>query len=157
MRLVVVSDTHGRASLIDRVLRRENEAREVFFLGDIVSDIEEVMPEHKDRNFHIVRGNCDYFCVYPLFDIVNYPLAEIFFTHGHIHSVKSDLDILKDTAKGAGANIALYGHTHIASIEYKDGIYLINSGSLALPRDGKASYAVIDITEKGILPAIKYI
>ena len=157
MRLVVISDSHGRPSLIDRALRRESEAKEVFFLGDVVTDIAEVIPEYPDRNFHIVRGNCDYFCEYPLFDIVEYPMASVYFTHGHNHFVKSGLDTVKDDAKGAGANIALYGHTHIAAIDYKDGIYLINSGSVSLPRDGKASYAVIDITEKGILPAIKHL
>ena len=157
MRLVVISDTHGRPSLIDRVLRRESEAREVFFLGDVVGDIKEVMPFFPDRNFRIVRGNCDFLCDYPLFDIIKYQKCSVYFTHGHTHSVKSGLDILSNAAKNAGADIALYGHTHISSIEYKDGVYLINCGSLASPRDGKNSYAVIDITERGILPAIKYL
>ena len=143
MRLVVISDTHGRPSLIDRVLRREKEANEVFFLGDEVSDIESVMPYYPDKNFHIV------------FDIVEYPGAVVYFTHGHKHSVKRGTDGILSAAKGVGAGIALYGHTHISSVEYKDGIYLINSGSLSLPRDGKASYAVIDIADNGILPTIE--
>ena len=100
---------------------------------------------------------CDYFCNYPLFDIVEYKTAGIcvYMTHGHAHSVKSGTDGILEAAKGVGANIALYGHTHIANIEYRDGVYIINSGSLALPRNGAASYAVIDITKAGILPAIK--
>ena len=157
MRLLVISDTHGRPALIDRVLRRENEAKEVFFLGDVVRDIEDVMLEYSDRNFHIVRGNCDYFCNYPLFDIADFKAAGacVYFTHGHRHSVKSGTDGMLTAAKGVGANIALYGHTHIANVEYREGVYIINSGSLALPRDGAASYAVIDITKAGILPAIK--
>lgn len=157
MRLLVISDTHGRVALIDRVLRREKDAKEVFFLGDVVRDIEEVVFEHTDRNFHIVRGNCDYFCSYPLFDIVEYKTEGVcvYMTHGHTHSVKSGTEVILEAAKGVGANIALYGHTHIANIEYRDGVYIINSGSLALPRNGAASYAVIDITKAGILPAIK--
>ena len=157
MRLLVISDTHGRAALIDRVLRREKEAKEIFFLGDVVRDIEEVLPEYRDRNFHIVRGNCDYFCSYPSFDIKEYKNegVSVYFAHGHNHSVKSGTDGILEAAKNVGANIALYGHTHIANIEYRDGVYIINSGSLALPRNGAASYAVIDITKAGILPAIK--
>lgn len=157
MRLLVISDTHGRPALIDRILRREPEAKEVFFLGDVVRDIEDVMPGHSDRNFHIVRGNCDYFCDYPLFDIVEYKSAGacVYFTHGHRHSVKSGTGGILEAAKGVGANIALYGHTHIANTEYRDGVYIINSGSLSQPREGAASYAVIDITKAGILPAIK--
>lgn len=157
MRLVVLSDTHGRPSLIDRVLRSEKDAKEVFFLGDIVSDIEEVMPEFGDRNFHIVKGNCDYFCSYPVFDIKEYPHACVYYTHGHKYFVKSGTEVLCSTARSTGANVVLFGHTHIPSVEYEGGIYLINSGSLALPRELGPSYAVIDITEKGILPAIKYI
>ncbi|MBR4761738.1 MAG: YfcE family phosphodiesterase [Clostridia bacterium] len=157
MRLLVISDTHGRASLIERVLSRETEATDVFFLGDVVSDIDEVKPLHPERRFHIVRGNCDYFCDYPLFDVVEFkePRVTVYMTHGHKHFVKSGIDDILDTAKNLGANIALYGHTHISAIEYRDGIYIINSGSLALPRNGAASYAVIDITPAGILPAIK--
>lgn len=157
MRLLVISDTHGKPSLIDGVLRREGDAKEVFFLGDVVRDIQEVLPGYTDRNFHIVRGNCDYFCDYPLFDIVEYKQSNttVYYTHGHRHFVKSGTDNIFESAKGAGANIALYGHTHIASVDYRDGVYIINSGSLSLPRNGKASYAVIDITKAGILPAIK--
>ena len=155
MRLLVLSDTHGRPSLIDRVLRRESKAKEIFFLGDVVRDIEEILPDYPDRNFHIVRGNCDYFCSYPVFDIAEYKNAVVYFTHGHQHSVKSGVGGIFTAAKNVGANIALYGHTHIANIEYRDGVYIVNSGSLALPRNGTASYAVIDVTEKGILPAIK--
>lgn len=157
MRLLVISDTHGRYELIDRVLRREKDAKEVFFLGDVVRDIEEVLPQYPDRNFHIVRGNCDYFCEYPLFDIAEYKSEDVtvYFTHGHKHFVKSGVEDILDTAKKLGANIALYGHTHISKIDYIDGVYIINSGSLSLPRNGEASYAVIDITKGGILPAIK--
>lgn len=155
MRLVAISDTHGRYSLIDRVLNKEPEAKEVFFLGDVVSDIEEVMPFYTDRNFHIVHGNCDYFSNYPLFGVVEYKTATVYFTHGHNHAVKSGTDCIYGAAKGVGATIALYGHTHVSSVEYKNGIYIINAGSPALPRNGRASYAVVDITEKGILPTIK--
>lgn len=155
MRLIVISDTHGRGSVIDRVLRREDKAREVFFLGDVVTDIEDVKNMYPDKNFHIVRGNCDYSCDYPLYDIAEYDCATVYFTHGHKHFVKSGVEDILAAAKGVGANIALYGHTHISSVTYEDGVYLINGGSLALPRDGKPSYAVIDIDKSGILPTIK--
>ncbi|MBO4692865.1 MAG: metallophosphoesterase [Clostridia bacterium] len=155
MRLVAISDTHGRSSIIGRILSREAEADEVFFLGDVVSDIYDIMPRFPNKNFHIVRGNCDYFSDSPLFDIVEYKYATVYFTHGHKFSVKSGTNGILEAAKGVGANIVFYGHTHIPSIEYKDGIYLINSGSPAMPRNGSPCYAVVDINESGILPTIK--
>ena len=157
MRLLVISDTHGRPLLIDRVLQREKEASEVFFLGDVVRDIESIAPEYTDRRFHTVRGNCDYFCSYPEFDIVKCGDISVYMTHGHIHSVKRGTQGVLTAARNVGAQVALYGHTHAANIAYEDGVYLINPGSLALPRDSRPSYAVIDIDNSGILPAIKHI
>ena len=50
--------------------------------------------------------------------------------------------------------IALCGHTHIPDILYENGIYLVNPGSCSKPRSSKPTYAVIDITDKGIMPVI---
>ncbi|MBQ2316107.1 MAG: metallophosphoesterase family protein [Clostridia bacterium] len=66
MRLLVISDSHKRGDLVDRIICREKEARHVFFLGDVVSDIEDFVYEYTDRIFHIVSGNCDFFRNFPL-------------------------------------------------------------------------------------------
>ena len=58
------------------------------------------------------------------------------------------------TARQNGCDIALYGHTHIANILYEDGIYIVNPGSCSQSRNGKESYAVIDIEPNGIMPII---
>ncbi|MCQ2477839.1 MAG: metallophosphoesterase [Clostridia bacterium] len=155
MRLLVISDSHKKSAVVDRVIRKEKSAAHIFFLGDVTDDIEDLLYEYTDRKFHIVRGNCDGFCRYPDYDIVNIEGVDILYTHGHTFGVKSSNDKLYDFAKNTGAKIALYGHTHISNIEYKDGIYLINPGSVSSPKDSFASYCVIDIDANGILPAIK--
>jgi len=70
------------------------------------------------------------------------------FTHGHNYKVKYSTDELENKARSLGAKIALYGHTHVSNIEYKDGLYIVNPGTVA------SSYLVIDITAKDIVPII---
>ena len=49
-------------------------------------------------------------------------------THGHIHRVKSGLDYLYGAARAEGVDIALYGHTHRANVEYTTP-WMINPGA----------------------------
>ena len=155
MRLLVFSDSHGSVNMLDRALRAEKKTTHVFFLGDVTDDIEELIPEYKDKIFHTVSGNCDFFKKYPTFDTVKVGDVNIFMAHGHTFEVNYGTDKLLQAAKTQGAQIALYGHTHINSIEYKDGVYIINPGSVSRSRNGANSYAVIDILDNGILPAVK--
>ncbi len=154
MRILVISDSHAGTRNIDYCLQAQPQAKHVFFLGDNTRDIENVKIYHPDRIFHIVHGNCDYASAYPSVDSVTLGGKRIIFTHGHNFSVKSGTTILQAMTKKAGADIVLYGHTHIAKISYEDGIYLINPGSIAHSREGNNSYAVIDIEESGIMPII---
>ena len=61
---------------------------------------------------------------------------------------------LKYKALEFGANIVLYGHTHIGKIDFKEGIWFINPGSASLPRDIGKSFAIIYIEEDSIEPNI---
>lgn len=154
MRIVVISDTHRRGDIAERILNQQPQAQEVFFLGDLTDDIEDVQYVFTDKRFHIVSGNCDFFSSYPCSGIVKIKDCSIFYTHGHTLDVKYGIERLKETAKAAGCKIALYGHTHSSQILYEDGIYIVNPGSCSQPRNGYASYAVIDIENNGIMPVI---
>lgn len=154
MRLVVISDSHKRGWVVDKILQRETQARHIFFLGDVTADIEDFVYEYTDKKFYIVSGNCDYFSQYPTTDVARIGETNIFFTHGHTFGVKGGIGALSRAARAADCKIALYGHTHIPDIRYDDGLYIVNPGSCAQSRNGANSYAVIDIRENGILPAI---
>ncbi len=154
MRLLVISDSHGHSGTVDRIISSHPEAKHIFFLGDVVRDIESAVYEYTDRVFHIVAGNCDGFCSFPNFDMVDIEGRGIYFTHGHTAFVKSGTQTLCDRAKNCGCEIALYGHTHISDIEYKNGLYVVNPGSCSRSRNGLDTYAVIDITKEKIIPAI---
>ena len=155
MRLLVLSDSHGKRGAIERIIDKERSAKHVFFLGDVISDIDDIRYEFPDRQFHIVAGNCDYYSPRKTFDTVTLGGKKILFAHGHNFSVKcGTLDRLLKFAESESCDIVLYGHTHIPDIDYKNGIYLINPGSVGRSRDGAESYAAIDITESGVLPQI---
>lgn len=154
MRIVVISDSHGHGSIVDRIIRRESQAEVVIFLGDVTSDIEDFTYEYTDKKFYIVSGNCDRFSSYPFSDVALIDNVKVFFTHGHTLGVKMGLGALKQAARQQDCKIALYGHTHIPIIKYDDGLYVVNPGSCSRSREGGNSYAVIDIRDNGILPSI---
>lgn len=155
MRLLVISDSHGKSGVIDRILLSQPKALNVFFLGDKVEDIEDMIYLYPERNFYIVSGNCDFFSSYKSFDFVKLGKHKILFTHGHTFGVKyGSVSALKKAASQNGCDIVLYGHTHIANTEYENGLYIVNPGSCSCSREGSNSYAVIDLLDNGILPQI---
>lgn len=154
MRIAVISDSHGKGSIVDRIIRREKDTQAVVFLGDVTTDIEDFTYEYADKKFYIVSGNCDRFSDYPYSTVANIAGINVFITHGHTLGVKGGTGALRQAAMQSNCKIALYGHTHIPKIEYADGLYIVNPGSCARSREGANSYAVIDIRENGILPAI---
>ena len=155
MRIIVISDSHGRTGVIDKILSAQPDAKHVFFLGDKLSDIEDFEFLYPDKKFYSVCGNCDFGSFAPSVGIENIGKAKILYTHGHTYGVKYGISKLKEAAKQNGYNIVLYGHTHVSNTLYEDGIWFVNPGSCSQPRDGSgASYAVIDIEENGIMPNI---
>ncbi len=154
MRIVIISDSHGHGSIVDRIIRRESKAEAIIFLGDVTSDIEDFTYEYTNKNFYIVSGNCDRCSSHPYSTVAQIGGVKIFITHGHTLGVKGGIDSLVAAARQQDCQIALYGHTHIPDTKYVDGLYIVNPGSCARSRNGYNSYAVIDIRENGILPSI---
>ena len=154
MRILVISDSHGRTSTIEDVIEAQANAKHIFFLGDCTRDIEDLTYIYPDRIFHIVAGNCDGYSDYKWLDTAFIGGKKIIFTHGHTFSVKSDLQRIKAFGENEKADIILFGHTHTAITEYENGRYFVNPGSLSHGNLGYRSYAAIDIEDKGIMPII---
>ena len=60
MKVLVFSDSHGRKELVDRMLSKEPDCKEVVFLGDGMSDVEWVREFYPEKRFTCVRGNNDW-------------------------------------------------------------------------------------------------
>lgn len=154
MRILVFSDTHGVSFNMKKFIDKHNDVNHIFFLGDLVKDIEQIKENYKFKNFYIVSGNCDSFSFHKNTDIAIINGVKILFTHGHMFGVKAGLTNLKDAAKQRGCSLALFGHTHRSVTIYDDGVYLVNPGSLTRSREGKNSYAIIDVLPNGIVTSI---
>lgn len=161
MKIVVISDSHGNTLAVEKIVRRYEDADFIIHLGDgerEVGYILSMMPE-MSRKFFFLKGNCDYGgVVEKMHKTLVLPLPydnQIFAAHGDQFQVKYGVDRIVHEAIENEANIVLYGHTHERFCKYVDGVYVINPGSIACPRDGqRPSYAVISVTAKGILASL---
>ena len=119
-------------------------------MGDGVEDAVDVSSFYFEKTFHFLSGNCDFFSKYPSSGFFTVNSVKILATHGHTYGVKSSTEHIFSVAKREGVKLVLYGHTHIQREEYRDGVYMVCPGAL----DNYAEppgYAIIDITEKGII------
>ena len=142
MILAVFSDTHGNtAGMLSAVRRMRPDV--LVHLGDNLRDSAELAREFPELPLHAVPGNCDFARREPDTDTFMAGLVTVFATHGHRYSVKYGLDSLLNAAHFSGAGLVLYGHTHIARIDYYGGMTVVNPGTSGLGL--QPSFALIEI------------
>lgn len=151
MRVIVMSDSHRNFRNVLRVVDRHPDADLYIHLGDGEREFESVQDLYPDRRYLWVAGNCDFGSGTATSDLVKLCGKNVLLTHGHTYYVKQSLSELKNAARICQASVVLYGHTHVAHTEYDNGLYVMNPGSLSVPRRGNASYGILDITSQGIM------
>lgn len=151
MRILVVSDTHGNLYNLKKAVEQQKSAEIIIHCGDSKGELDEIKMLYNDKAFYAVKGNCDFASMLPFDETITIENKKIFITHGHIYNAKMTLYNLCCKARQENADIVLFGHTHNAVSLYDDGLYILNPGSL---NGYDASYAYIDITDKGIMTNI---
>ncbi|MBQ9082132.1 MAG: YfcE family phosphodiesterase [Clostridia bacterium] len=155
MRVLVVSDSHRRRHMLAKAIKSQPSAEMILFLGDGVEEAEELSRELlPHQTMVMVRGNNDWCCSEPLERQLQIGDHKILMMHGHSRMVKYGIGGALEAARACGADILLFGHTHLPVCEYVDGIYVVNPGALSMPMNGFPTYAFIDIVPQGILPSI---
>ena len=98
-----------------------------------------------------MAGNNDFFSRLPREDEFYIGNKKAFITHGHNYSVSMTKEQILEEGKVRGADIVMFGHTHQPYFEQKDGITLLNPGSLSYPRQigRKGSYMLLDVKPNG--------
>ncbi len=139
MKILVVSDAHGRLDLLIKAYEIEH-PDVVIFGGDGSKDLDELSYIYDNSKYYIVRGNCDYFDRSKM-DKLEIELSGklVFLTHGHLYRVKDNYWYIREEAKKRGAKICIFGHTHIPYLEEEE-IILFNPGAI---KDGV--YGVIEV------------
>ena len=149
IRLALVSDSHGRPDTLKAVAGRLERCEALCHLGDLVSDGKR-MSQMLGVSLHGVRGNCDGWENAPEEIVLNVAGHKLLLCHGHRYGVKESLTRLYLRGQEAGADIVLYGHTHLPRVERNGPMLLINPGALM---DGR--WAVLEFRENGPVPVMK--
>lgn len=126
MKILVFSDSHGCVEPMIETIRCERPDA-VFFLGDMVADIDSVIREIKNVAFYVVRGNNDVFSREPDRICVSVGGRTFFATHGHLYR---DILSLSLAAKERSADTVLFGHTHRPFNDTENGVSIMNPGSV---------------------------
>ena len=160
MKILCFSDSHGNEYYMKRALSLHPDAEVVFFLGDGLYDVAHFVMNDKNRAWLCVRGNCDTAirvgCMEaPKTASITLCGKKIVYTHGDLYGVKYGTDGLKLLAEREGADIVLFGHTHMPHESYipndNGGVYLFNPGSIGECYPAPRSFGVITLDEKTLL------
>lgn len=164
MKLLVVSDIHGKYGRLERLMDMHKNADALIFLGDGLADLERAGAYSRGFTVFAVRGNCDVFS--PFAEGINEEMTlnfegyRLFLLHGHTRGVKHGMDDAVCAAVERDADIMLFGHTHLPIEKYipaggdyslEKPLRLFNPGSLGESFGGGGSFGLIEIRKEGVL------
>lgn len=146
MKLAVFSDSHGyTVKLMKAIVDCSPDL--IIHLGDGGVDVEKIKKQFPLLPLKAVKGNCDYSSDLPENDVFTISGVKIFLTHGHLYGVKGGSAALTAKAERLGADIVMYGHTHVADYSRMGNMHVINPGSCSFST--AASFAEVIISDKG--------
>lgn len=163
MKYMFASDIHGSAYYCRKTLEvyRQSGAVRLILLGDLLyhgprndlpreydpKQVLAMLNEYKNQ-IYAVRGNCDSevdqmvleFPIMADYALLSLNGKTIYATHGHVYNE----EVLPPMQQG---DVLIHGHTHLPVAEAMGDGYLLNPGSVSLPKDGNpASYGILDGT-----------
>jgi putative phosphoesterase len=162
--VLVISDSHGNVPALAAALgwvcsgardRVPAAFTAAVFLGDGAPDL---APASGEAGFTLpwyrVRGNGDLDFSIPETLVPEIPGTDrrLFLAHGNRHGLERGYDTVAAAARAAGAEAALFGHTHVPVRGTRGGILLLNPGSIGRPRSRSGpSFAVLNCPPSGPL------
>ena len=160
MKLLLMSDSHQNYSAVRDVATRHRDEVDVFVhLGDGIREFLDVMNELGCSNYYFIAGNHEDGTIYNQssdYETITIEGYRILITHGDKYENKLDLLGVAHIASMNGAEIALCGHTHVATDEMIHGVRVINPGALRYWRDGAPGYAILTIDKDIEVEFIEY-
>ena len=160
MRILFFSDIHGidkNLNIIEREIK-DKHIDQLVCLGDLYytgptyneeyvissNKVHEFLTKYKDILI-CMKGNCDSaidikssdFPICEGISLINVDNLDIYITHGNEYSYEKNR-LLNNPG------ILIYGHKHIPFIKKEDNMTYICVGSISLPRNDIATYAIYD-------------
>lgn len=154
--IIVLSDTHGNRSDVEKLYSVFAESDFIIHLGDTSSDGMRIKSAFPEKTY-LLNGNCDIPRLGEDELTLEIEGVKIFACHGDKYSVKRGTGLLAAKAEELGADIALYGHTHNAREETIGSVTLFNPGNISrysteksylylAVYDGKFTGKIVDLT-----------
>lgn len=161
MKYMFASDIHGSAWYCRKMLERYDKsgADRLILLGDLLyhgprNDLpREYVPKEvismlneKKNEIYAVRGNCEAevdqmvleFPVMADYAVMVLNGLTFFVTHGHLFH-QNHLPPMK------AGDILIHGHTHVLKAERLGDVFLLNPGSVSIPKEGNPpTYGMLD-------------
>ncbi|MDR0739383.1 MAG: metallophosphoesterase [Mycoplasmataceae bacterium] len=154
-RILILSDSHGVNDLMVRIIQKET-ADLVVHAGDYSTSIS-WMKQH----FHyFIDGNNDY--DWKNVEVFSFDGFKFLLTHGSEQwswDQNKWMKRLRELGKENEADVVIFGHSHKELIDTSDKPFLLNPGSISLPRNRELqkSYAIIEIENSQLRFQIKRI
>jgi len=151
MKIGVISDSHGNINALKTALDKLNGIDQLIHAGDILYHPPRLQ-DSPDYNFmesaiflnslkipiNVCQGNCDSQVYTEILDFYEekptvlccFGKYKAIVNHGHMLNEIAMISLAKD----CNAQIFVSGHTHVPNLYKKDGIILLNPGSISIPR-----------------------
>ena len=146
MKILVISDTHGDIKRAVNLVNSIKAIELIIHCGDNKRDAEKLAERFPDIEVIAVNGNCDMHMGVD-FTIVDTEAGDIFVTHGHDYGVNHNLSEIVEAAKDYDCKAMCFGHTHKPLCVERDGVLIVNPGSLSEPRGGSEPSCAVITTE----------
>ena len=150
MKVLIVSDTHGRHDNLETIIEREKPLDLVIHLGD-AEGAEYYIEGIAECPLEIVAGNNDFYTKLPIEQEIKISDYKVLMTHGHYYYVNGGMGHIRKAAVERGIDIVMFGHTHRPFFEEDENIIILNPGSISYPRQEgrRPSYMVMNVDETG--------
>ncbi len=147
---LIFSDSHGRIENMLDVISKNKDVDAIFHAGDIERDADRL------RNsvmcpVYIVKGNCDWFGSMPEKITVEFAGKKVAICHGHRYLNMGNKDLLTYFGREEGADLVIFGHTHVPFLEQAYPVTLLNPGSISRPRQTPhvPTYTILTVDDRG--------
>lgn len=135
MRVLIISDTHGRHTAFDRAIMEAGKIDYLVHLGDTEGG-EDYIEAFCGCPAYILAGNNDFFSRNLREMEIYFGKKKAFMAHGHQYSVSLGVERILDEGRSRNADIVMFGHTQTVS-EKVWGYYSAESGQSVISTAGR--------------------